>query len=300
MTAGQGQAARSAAVRVRTPAIRRILLGARLRRLRELKGLSREEAGYAIRGSHSKISRMELGRTAVKERDLDDLLVLYGVTDDAERGALLRLAREGNARGWWHRYGDVIPAWTHQYLDLEEAAASIRVYDPCQIPDLLQTEEYARASLAIRDGIRSGETVLEMEERIGARLMRQRLFKRSTGRTLSAVVDEAALRRFLGGPDLMRGQLEHLASLSGSDRVDVRIMPALRRPVVTATRAFTVLRFQEQAVPDVVYVDMLTTALYLDKPTERRAYERIWDRLAAQCLPPAASRRFLDELLASL
>ncbi|MBT2206865.1 DUF5753 domain-containing protein [Actinomadura sp. NEAU-AAG7] len=288
------------AAHARGPTVRRMLLGARLRRLRELKGLSREEAGYAIRGSHSKISRMELGRTAVKERDIADLLVLYGVTDDAERRNLLRLAREANARGWWHRYSDMIPSWTHPYLDLEEAAGSVRTYDPCQIPELLQTEEYARASLAIRDGIREGMPPIEIEGRISVRLMRQRMFARSRRRTLAAIVEEAALRRFVGGPELIRGQLRHLSRVSEAATVDLRIIPADRASLAPTGRAFTVLRFDEQAIPDVVYVELLTTALYLDKPADTHAFERVWNRLEREALSPDASRALLSRLMEHL
>ncbi|QXJ23117.1 helix-turn-helix domain-containing protein [Actinomadura graeca] len=277
-----------------------MLLGARLRRLRERKGVSREDAGYAIRGSHSKISRMELGRTAIKERDVADLLVLYGVTDDAERGALLRLAREANARGWWHRYSDVIPSWAHPYLDLEEAAGSIRTYDPCQIPDLLQTEEYARASLTIRDQIRGGTARSETERRVALRLMRQRLFARSPRRTLTAIVDEAALLRFVGGKTLMRAQVEHLMRVDESAPVELKIVPAGRTSIVSAGRPFTVLRFHQRTLPDVVYIELLTSALYLDKPADMEVFARTWRRLEGEALPPAASRTLLADLLRRL
>ncbi|WP_067450439.1 DUF5753 domain-containing protein [Actinomadura macra] len=277
-----------------------MLLGARLRRLRERKGVSREDAGYAIRGSHSKISRMELGRTAIKERDVADLLILYGVTDDAERNALLRLAREANARGWWHRYSDLIPSWAHPYLDLEEAASSIRTYDPCQVPDLLQTEEYARASLAIRDQIRGGAARAEIDGRVAVRLMRQRLFARSPRRTLTAVVDEAALLRFVGGKGLIQGQLEHLLRVSESASVELKIVPAGRTSITSAGRAFTVLRFHQRTIPDVVYIELLTTALYLDKPADMEAFARTWRRLEGEALPPDASRTLLANLLRRL
>ncbi|WP_243726045.1 helix-turn-helix domain-containing protein [Actinomadura rubrisoli] len=277
-----------------------MLLGARLRRLREAKGLSREEAGYAIRGSHSKISRMELGRTAFKERDVADLLVLYGVTDDAERESLLRLAREGNARGWWYRYSDMIPVWMQSYLDLEEAARCVRTYDPCQIPELLQTEEYARVSLTVRDGIRAGTTQIEIEDRITVRLLRQRHFARSSNRAFTAVVDEAALRRFVGGKGLIRRQLEYLVEQGDSAGVEVRIIPVDRTSIVPVGQPFTVLRFEDQAIPDVVYMELLATALYLDKPAEADAYERAWERLAGEALPPGASRRLLTGLLETI
>src|SRR6266536_4650431 len=126
------------------PTVLRIMLGTQLRRLREAKGITREDAGYQIRASESKISRMELGRVSFKERDIADLLTLYGV-DDEERERLLTLARQANTPGWWHRYGDVLPSWFQSYLGLEASAALIRTYEVQFVPGLLQTEHYARA-----------------------------------------------------------------------------------------------------------------------------------------------------------
>src|SRR5262250_3389371 len=124
------------------PTVLRILLGSQLRMLREVKGITREEAGYAIRASGSKISRMELGRVSFKERDVADLLALYGVTDGAERDALLDLALKANSPGWWHRYNDLLPGWFQVYVGLEDAATIIRTYEVQFVPGLLQTEDY--------------------------------------------------------------------------------------------------------------------------------------------------------------
>lgn len=281
---------------VRGPTARRMLVGARLRGLRERSGLSRDQAGYAIRGSASKISRIELGRTSFARRDVADLLTLYGVPDGAEREELLRLAREANERAWWHRYGELIPAWTHRFLDLEGTAREVRAYEPCQIPELLQTEEYTRACLAIRDGIREGDRRIEIDERAAVRRLRRRRFADDPGRTLAAVVDEAALRRFVGGPELIRGQLGHLAALADSGRVELRIIPVGGRPLPLA-HGFSILSFAGGALPDVVYLEFLTTALYLDKPADVAAYTAAWDRLSAAALPPDAGRALLARLL---
>lgn len=298
MTAWQDQGApQGVGAPVRGPTVRRILLGVCLRRLRETAGIAREAAGNAIRASDSKISRMELGRTSFKERDIADLLTLYGVTDDEERRSLLRQARESNTRAWWHRYGDMIPAWTHAYLDLEEAASSVRTYEPCQIPDVLQTEEYARTILSVGNGARVPQE--EIEDRITVRLLRRRLFARSAGRELTAVMDEAALRRFVGGAGLIRRQVEHLAALSES-AVDLRILPLGRTAISTVGQPFTVLRFEERDLPDVVFIELLATALYLDKPADAGAYERAWGRLVAEALPPDLSRTLLAGLVAEL
>ena len=177
------------------PTVLRILLGTQLRRLREARGITAQEAARAIRGSESKISRIELGRTSVREVDIIDLLSLYGIDDPAEREELLTLAGQANQPGWWHQYQDVLPGWFQAYIGLEESAESIRSYDSQFIPGLLQTEEYAAAVLAL------GEFSLEEAERlVFLRKERQRRFA-SGGLRLWAIVDEVALLRPVGGAD---------------------------------------------------------------------------------------------------
>src|SRR5580700_5375388 len=186
------------------PTVLRILLGTQLRRLREARGITAQEAAREIRASESKISRMELGRNAVREVDVADLLSLYGITDPAEREQLLSLASQANQPGWWHRYQDVLPSWFQAYIGLEESAESIRSYDMQFVPGLLQTEEYAAAVIAL------GEFSLEEAERlVYLRKERQRRFA-SGGLRLWAIVDEIALRRRVGSAQIMRAQLDHL------------------------------------------------------------------------------------------
>src|SRR6266700_1724306 len=174
------------------PTVLRILLGSQLRRLRESKGITRAEAGYTIRASGSKISRLELGRVSFKERDVADLLTLYGVTDDGERQALLNLADKANSPGWWHRYNDLLPSWFQVYVGLEDAATLIRTYEVQFIPGLLQTEDYARTVMSVGQ---AGAAAEEVERRVRLRTDRQRLLTRPGGPRLWAVIDEAALRR---------------------------------------------------------------------------------------------------------
>jgi len=152
-----------------------MLLGARLRRHREAKGVSREEAGYSIRGSESKISRMELGRVGFKERDVSDLLTLYGVTDEGERAEMMALTRDANRPGWWHRYNDVLPSWFLNYIGLESAAVLIRTYEVQLIPGLLQTQAYARAVILLGYGEAGAQ---EIERRVNLRIERQRILCR--------------------------------------------------------------------------------------------------------------------------
>ncbi|WP_069813165.1 helix-turn-helix domain-containing protein [Streptomyces sp. TP-A0874] len=274
--------------------VRRILLGSQLRRLRESKGVSREAAGYSIRASESKISRMELGRVSFKARDVEDLLTLYGVTDGAEREALLGLAREANLAGWWHSYGDVLPGWFQTYVGLEGAASYIRCYEVQFVPGLLQTPEYVHA--VVSRGQPDAEPD-EIQRRVDLRLERQKLLAAEAGPDFHIVIDEAALRRPYGGAEVMRGQLRHLIEMSEHSGVTLQVMPFAFGGHAGESGAFTMLRFPEPDLPDVVYLEQLTSALYVDKPEEVAQYQRVMDRLHADSLTPGESRLLLDEIL---
>lgn len=276
------------------PTVLRILLGSELRRLREAKGITREDAGYTIRASGSKISRMELGRVSFKERDVADLLSLYGVTDEAERDALLNLAREANTPGWWHRYGDVLPDWFQVYVGLEEAATLIRTYEVQFVPGLLQTEDYARA--ITRRG-HSTAPPEEIEQRVALRMTRQRLLARPDAPRLWAVIDEAALRRPIGGPDVMRAQVERLIEATKMSNVTLQVMPFDRGGHAAEAGAFTILRFPEADLPDVVYVEQLTSALYLDKRDDADAYMEAMELLCVESEPPGSAVEILSRIL---
>jgi hypothetical protein len=168
------------------PTVLRMLLGAQLRQLRHAAGITAGKAGHAIRGSHAKISRLELGRVGFKERDVADLLTLYGVTDPAERAPLLALARQANAPGWWHKYNDILPPWFEVYVGLEEAASVIRSYELQFVPGLLQTPEYARAVIMLGHARTSEDDV---ERRIGLRMRRQERLNGPEAVRFWAVVD---------------------------------------------------------------------------------------------------------------
>jgi transcriptional regulator with XRE-family HTH domain len=274
----------------------RILLGAQLRRLREAKGITRDDAGYLIRSSDSKISRMELGRVGFKERDVADLLTLYGITDDHERQALLGLARQANTPGWWHRYGDLLPGWFQAYVGLEEAATLIRTFEVQFVPGLLQTEDYARA--VITQG-NPGAPAEEVERRVGLRRRRQQLLTRPApdAPRLWAVVDEAALRRPIGGRQVLRGQLERLVEATELANVTVQVLPFRVGGHAAEGGAFTVLRFAEPDLPDVVYVEQLTSALYLDKLDDVDAYVAVMNRLDVESAPPHQTVEILNGIL---
>ncbi|MFJ8442628.1 helix-turn-helix domain-containing protein [Kitasatospora griseola] len=274
--------------------VRRILLGSQLRRLREGCAISREDAGYAIRASESKISRMELGRVSFKERDVADLLSLYGLSGGAERETLLALVREANKSGWWHSYNDVLPNWFQTYMGLEEAAALIRTYEVQFIPGLLQCDEYARAIFAQNRPALADD---EIERRVALRARRQKLLTEGRGPKLWAVIDEAALRRPVGGPEVMRAQLEHLVDLAQLPSVVLQVMPFRFGAHAGESGAFSVLRFPEQDLPDVVYLEQLTSALYLDKRDDVDEYVQVMERLCVDSLTPQQTLDLLQGIL---
>lgn len=272
------------------PTVLRILLGTQLRRLRESRGITAQEAARAIRGSESKISRIELGRTSVREVDIIDLLSLYGITDPAEREELLTLASQANEPGWWHQYQDVLPGWFQAYIGLEESAESIRSYDSQFIPGLLQTEEYAGAVLAL------GDFSLEEAERlVFLRKERQRRFS-SGGLRLWAIIDEVALSRPVGSPQIMRAQLEHISDVCDQPGFALQVVPD-SAGAYAAPGSFSILRFAVPDLPDVVYIEQLTSAMYLDKPVDVERYATAMDRLSATSAPPEQTKEIIRVLL---
>jgi hypothetical protein len=272
-----------------------MLLGAHLRRLREAQGVSREDAGWEIRSSESKISRMELGRVSFKERDVADLLTLYGVDEeDPERARLISLAKEANTPGWWHRFGDVLPGWFQSYLGLEAAATLIRTYEVQFVPGLLQTRDYARAVVLL--GHQRARTS-EIDRRVELRMARQKILDKQGAPQLWAVLDEAALRRPIGGPEVLRGQIEALIEATKRPNVRLQIMPFAAGGHAAAGGAFTLLRFPEDDMPDIVYVEQLTSALYLDKREDSDHYAEAMERICVDADPPSQTADTLSAIL---
>jgi hypothetical protein len=272
----------------------RILLGAQLRRLREGKGISREDAGWEIRASGSKISRMELGRVSFKERDVADLLSMYGVAAAQERDALLGLARQANNPGWWHHFGDILPNWFQSYLGLEAAASLIRTYEIQFVPGLLQTPEYARAVILLGH---SGAVAAEIDRRVELRNQRQSILNRPNPPQLWAVIDEAVLRRPIGGVEVMRKQIEALIDASRLSNVRLQIIPFNAGGHAAAGGPFAILRFPEAELPDVVYVEQLTSAIYLDKRDDVDHYAIAMERVCIDAGPPSHTPDILEKLL---
>ncbi|MEV1082110.1 helix-turn-helix transcriptional regulator [Streptomyces sp. NPDC050211] len=271
-----------------------MLLGSQLRRLRETRGITREAAGYSIRASESKISRMELGRVSFKTRDVEDLLTLYGITDESERTSLLSLAREANVAGWWHSYSDVLPSWFPTYVGLEGACSLIRAYEVQFVHGLLQTEAYAHA--VVRRGMK-GASEADVERRVALRLERQKYLVDESGPEFHIVLDEAALRRPYGDREVMRGQLQHLIEVSERPNVRLQIMPFSFGGHSGESGAFTILSFPESDLSDVVYLEQLTSALYLDKHEDVAQYEKALKELQQDSPGPGESRDLLRGLL---
>jgi transcriptional regulator with XRE-family HTH domain len=279
------------------PTVRRMLVGAQLRRLRTDLGLSRAEAAEAIRASEWKIHRLENGQVGFKRRDLVDLLTFYGVTDPDQVEELLAMAAEANSPGWWQPYGDLLPAWFRAYVDLEAAAGLIRTYEGQLIPGLLQTDDYMRALVHGAHLDDSGE---EVGRRVRLRMARQMLLTREQPPRLWAVVDEAALRRPVGGKEVMRGQLERLVEATKLPNVILQVLPFGSGAHPAMVGSFSILRFPDQELPDVVYLEHLTSAIYLNKPDEVDQYLHVMEGICVRAAAPDRTVELLDEILEEL
>ncbi len=271
----------------------RIRLGATLRRLREARGISAQQAAEAIRGSDSKISRMELGRHAAREIDVSDLLTLYGVTELADREPLLLLASQALAQPWWRGHAAILPPWFQAYLGVEEAAESVQSYDTHFVPGLLQTAEYAAGLLAHAN--------FGAEETSGLLDILARRIERFAGGgwRLTAVIDEAVLHRPVGGKTAFAAQLEHLRDAAGWSGVTVRIRP-FTAGAPPSPAGFTILRFAGHEPSDSVYSEQLTSASYVDKPADVARYAATMDLLLSTSKPARQTRTIITDALRAL
>ena len=270
----------------------RMLLGTQLRRLREAAGIPADRAGYEIRASRSKLSRMETGRVGLKLRDIEDLLTLYGVVDEEQRVNVLALAKRSREPEWWSQYSDILPGWFETYLGLESAASVIRSFETQFVPGLFQTEEYARA--VTRLGHQTAPEQ-EIERRVDLRLRRQEVLTRRQPPRFWAIVDEAVLRRPIGGATVMREQLRHLISAAGRPGVRLQVVPFARGGHAGASGSFSILRFKERDLPDVVYIEQLTSSVYLDQRSDVEHYLEVVDQLSGEALPPADTISFIEQ-----
>ncbi|WP_046470683.1 helix-turn-helix domain-containing protein [Allosalinactinospora lopnorensis] len=272
----------------------RILLGTQLRRFRTAKGLLREEAGYAIKASPAKISRMEEGYLHFRVGEVSDLLSLYGVEDPQERATLLALVDCANVPGWWQKYEDLLPSWFDVYIGLEESASIIRTYELQFVPGLLQTEDYARAVIQLSHAAIA--PTAEIDRRVSMRMRRQRRLTGPEPLRFWAVVDEAALRRPYGPPKVMRAQIAHLIEMAALPNVTLQVIPFACGGHAAAGGPFSILRFASPQLPDVVYLEQLDSALYFDVCEETHRYMEVMGRLSIQAPPPSETPALLAVL----
>jgi len=271
----------------------RILLGSQLRRLREAAGITPDRAGYEIRASRSKISRLENGRVKLKSRDVADLLTLYGVTDEGLRSKFLLLVDQSNAPDWWTKYSDILPDWFETYLGLEAAAVTIRSFELQFVHGLFQTEDYVRAVARLRLKTAHPD---EIERRVAVRLKRQDLLSRPNPPRIWVVMDEAVLRRPVGGPTVMRAQFRRLIEVAELPHVTVQVVPFASGCHAGESGSFTVLRFAERDLPDVVYLEQLTGATYLDQRSDVEHYLEVVDELSSEALTPDETTSFIEQV----
>jgi transcriptional regulator with XRE-family HTH domain len=271
------------------PTARRMILGSQLRRLREEAGITRQQAGYNIRGSESKISRLELGRVGFKERDVTDLLTMYGVDDPTERRAFLDMVKQSNEPGWWRRFGDTMPNWFTDLVGLEEAAARIQIWEPIYVSGLLQVEPYARAIFSHGRPDMADERV---DQLVALRMRRQKMFSRPDAPRVWMVLDESVLHRPIGGLKVLKQQIEYLLEMSALPHVSVQVLP-YESSGLSAEHAFSLLRFGEPELPNIAYVEYLTGAHYIEKREEIEKYSRALDMLAVDAETPERSRAML-------
>jgi transcriptional regulator with XRE-family HTH domain len=272
----------------------RMVLGLRLQRLREAGGTTPADAAAAIGISEPELERIEHGRADIAPADLTELLSRYGVTDEGERQTLATLVEQAAQPAWWEPFRDVVPAWLEAYLGLERAATVIRSYEVQFVHGLLQTEAYARAVIALAQPEVNRS---EMERRVELRMRRQQVLHREFAPHLWAVIDEAVLRRPVGGPATMRAQFEHLVELSELPHVTLQVVPFRAAGRVAAGGPITLLRLPERELPDVVYLEQLASALYPYDPADVEEYWHVMNRLVTEAEPPIATPAILDRVI---
>jgi hypothetical protein len=277
-----------------SPTMRRRRLARELARLREDRGMTIREAAGALEWDPSKLSRVEGLQRGIIVRDVRRLLDLYQVSDEAQREALFEMARQAKQRGWWQAYADVMPSEYATLIGLEAEAAEIRTYQPELIHGLLQTEDYARA--VIRAG-RPGDTTVEVDRRVEIRMMRQQVLDREDPPRVRVVLNEGAVRRLVGGREVMRAQLRQLAADRERANVMVQVLPfsAGEHPAM-ASGPFDLLVFAAAADRGVVTIENMTSSLSLDSDDDLRQYVTAFDYLQAAALGPRESRDMLITL----
>lgn len=273
------------------PTVRRRRLGQELRRLRELKGMTAEEVADRLLVSQSKISRLENGRRSISQRDVRDLCGVYEVEDRRIVDSLMQMAKESRQQGWWHAFGDIPYS---VYIGLETDAASLRVYEPQVVPGLLQTRAYAEAVVA---GALPEASTADVERRVQVRVRRQdRINDPRHPLRLWAVLDESALRRAVGGAQTMVEQLEHLMEVSRLPHVTVQVMPFAMGAHPGVNGQYAILEFPDASDSTVVYLEGVTSDLYLEKANDVQSYSVMYEHLRAQALNADQTREFIEKV----
>ncbi|GGO50255.1 helix-turn-helix domain-containing protein [Streptomyces lasiicapitis] len=275
------------------PTVGQVVLGRRLQDLRERAGLKRDEAARILRVAPATVRRMETAEVALKIPYLQLLLKAYGVTDE-EADAFVLLAEEANKPGWWQRFHDILPGWFSMYVSLEGAASLIRSYEPHFVPGLLQTEDYARGVL--RSGAIGQTRPEDIERYVALRMERQALLSREDAPRLWVVMDETALRRPVGGPDVMRAQIDRLLEAVELPHVTLQVAPFAAGPHPGTFGPFVLFRFAMAELPDMVYSEYLTGAVYLDARTEVATHLEVMDRMAAQAATAQRTKEILRDV----
>ncbi|MFE4668669.1 helix-turn-helix transcriptional regulator [Streptomyces sp. NPDC056716] len=275
------------------PTVGQVVLGRRLLDLRESAGLKREEAAKILRVAPATVRRMEMAEVGLKIPYLQLLLKAYGVQDE-EAEAFVQLAEEANKPGWWQRFHDILPGWFSMYVSLEGAARLIRSYDPHFVPGLLQTEDYARGVL--RAGAVGQTRPDDIERHVALRMQRQNLLTRADAPRLWVVMDETALRRSVGGPEVMRGQIDRLLEATELSNLTLQVISFASGPHPGTYGPFVLFRFAMPELPDMVYSEYLTGAVYLDARAEVATYLEVMDRMAAQAATAQRTKEILRDL----
>ncbi|MDI5967343.1 helix-turn-helix transcriptional regulator [Streptomyces sp. SL13] len=273
------------------PTVRRRRLGSELRKLREQRGMTAEEVAARLLVSQSKISRLENGRRSISQRDVRDLCGVYGVEDERVVESLMQMAKESRQQGWWHAFGDVPYS---VYIGLETDAASLRVYESLVVPGLLQTPDYARAVIK---GMWPEATAAEVDKRVQVRLKRQeRVTDQARPLRYWVVLDEAALRRVAGDERIMAAQLEQLVTCSVLPHVTLQVLPYSMGAHPGMYGKFAILEFEDTSDATVVYLEGVTSDLYLEKPNDVQDYSVKYEHLRALALGPEQSREFIRDV----
>ncbi len=275
------------------PTVRRRRLGQELRRLREERAMTAEEVADRLLVSQSKISRLENGRRSISPRDVRDLCGVYGVQDQRLIDSLMQMARESRQQGWWHAFAELSPTYS-VYIGLETDASSLRVFEPQVIPGLLQTADYATAVIT---GALPEVGPDEVGSRVQVRMRRQqRLWDEKNPLRLWAVVDEAVLRREVGGARVMLEQMRRLSECAALPHVTLQVLPFSAGAHPGVNGQYAILEFPEASDSTVIYLEGGTSDLYLEKPHDVQYYSVMYEHLRAQALSSEETRSFIDEL----